>query len=197
VPPTLRAVQVTDVIQTLFPELKAVQGIEPIRTIFPELKAIQVNELMSLAEQYPDVVQTQLRASILDDNKKGLAICLCVIFLDPVNQLLPPSHRSEFDSASSRKGANGNDIKTERWAKPSPKVKHTHRPHFNEGHTNKKNATMNMKKSMEAHTKLNMNMNMQVNMKITIKMKMNMKIKIKIKMNVKRNMNREHENQYE
>jgi hypothetical protein len=36
-----------------------------------------------------------------------------VIFLDPVNQLLPPSHRPEFDPASFGKGANGKDIKSE------------------------------------------------------------------------------------
>jgi hypothetical protein len=54
---------------------------------------------------------------------KDAAICLCMIYLDPVNQLPPPSHRPEFDSASFRKGANGKDIKRERRAKSSQKGK--------------------------------------------------------------------------
>jgi hypothetical protein len=108
--------------------------------------------------------------------EKDAAICLCMIFLDPVNQLPPPSHRPVFNGAYFRKGANGKDIKSKRWAKPSQKVKHTHRHLFNEGHTNKENTKMNMKKSIEANTKLNM------------KMKMKKKMKKKIKMNVKRNM---------
>jgi hypothetical protein len=66
----LGALQITDVIQTLFPELKAVQDIEPIRTIVPEPKARQMNELMSLGWRYSDVVQTQLLASSLDDDEK-------------------------------------------------------------------------------------------------------------------------------
>jgi flagellar motor switch/type III secretory pathway protein FliN len=76
--------------------------------------------------------------------------------------------------------------KTEMWAKPSQKVKNTHRHHSNEGHTNKKNTAMNMKKSNEANTKPNMNMNMQVKMKMNMKMKM--KMKMKTGRNVKRNM---------
>jgi hypothetical protein len=38
--------------------------------------------------------------------KTDATICLCMIFLDPVNQL-PPPHGPEFDFASSGKGANG------------------------------------------------------------------------------------------
>jgi hypothetical protein len=43
--------------------------------------------------------------------KKDAAICLCMIFLEPVNQLLPPSHRPEFDPTSSGKGVNGKELK--------------------------------------------------------------------------------------
>jgi hypothetical protein len=165
------------------------QDIEPIRTIFPELKAIEVNELMNLGPRFPDAAQTQLLGSVLDDDdNKDVPLCLCVIFLDTVNQLPPPSHRRKFDPASFWKGANGRYIKkrkmgktnsekkddtaitkNETWAKASQKVKQNHRHHFNEAHTNKKNRTMNMKRSIEANTKLNMNMNMQVKMKTTIK----------------------------
>jgi hypothetical protein len=55
--------------------------------------------------------------------KRDAALCLCMIFLDPVNELPPPSHRPEFDPASFRKGANGKDIKSERWVKASQKSK--------------------------------------------------------------------------
>jgi hypothetical protein len=112
----LGVLPVTDVIQTLFLEAKTVRDIEVIQTLFPELKAIQVNELMSLRRRFPDV-HTQLPAAILDDDKKEAVICFCVIFLDPVNQRPPPSHRPEFDPASFGKGANGKDIKRERLAK--------------------------------------------------------------------------------
>jgi hypothetical protein len=187
--PTLGALPVTDIIQTLFLEVKIVHDIEPIQTLFPELKAIQVNELMSLGRRFPDVTPIQVPA----------AIGLCMIFLDPVNQRPPPSHRPEFDPASSRKGANDTHINRERWAKRPQKVNHPHRPHFNKGYTGEKNTKMNMKKSIEATMKLNMHMNMQVKMKmkITIKVKMKMKVKVKVKvkmkmktkMNLKRNMN--------
>jgi hypothetical protein len=86
----LGSLQVTDVIQTLFPERKAIQDIEQVRTLFPELKAIQVNEFMSLGRRFPDIVQTQLLASILDDDKKRC----CHLFMRdlslPVNELPPP-----------------------------------------------------------------------------------------------------------
>jgi hypothetical protein len=62
---------------------------------------------MSFGWWSPDVAQTQLAASILDDDKKYAAICLCMILLDPVNQLPPPSHRPEFEYSSPGKGANG------------------------------------------------------------------------------------------
>jgi hypothetical protein len=81
----LGAIQVTDVMQTFFPELKGVEDIEPIRTVFPELKAMQVNGIMSLGRRFPDAAETQLLASILGDDKKDAAICLCVILLDTVN----------------------------------------------------------------------------------------------------------------
>jgi hypothetical protein len=40
-----------------------------------------------------------------------------MIFLDPGNQLPPPSHRPKFDYASSRKGANGKNIKKRKIGK--------------------------------------------------------------------------------
>jgi hypothetical protein len=49
--------------------------------------------------------------------KKDAAICLCVIFLDPVNELLFPAHGLEFDAASFRKGANGRYIKKRKMGK--------------------------------------------------------------------------------
>jgi hypothetical protein len=99
--------------------------------------------------------------------------------------------RSEWEIYQKRKMTktisekkNGTAItKTETWAKASQKVKQNHRHDFHEGHPKKKNATMNMKKSIEANTKLNMNMNMEVKMKITIKMKMNTNMNMKINMN--------------
>jgi hypothetical protein len=84
--------------------------------------------------------------------------------------------------------------RTETWAKASQNVKQNHRHHFNAGHTNKKNTTMSMKKSIEANTKLNMNMNMQVKMKIM--MNMNVNVKRNMNMNMKTNMN-ENLNEYE
>jgi hypothetical protein len=104
------------------------------------------------------------------------------------------SERSEWKRYQKRKMGktvseekDGTDItKCERWEKPSQKVKQNHRHHFNEGHTNKKNTTMNMKKFIEANTNLYMNMNMQVKMKIT--MKENMKIKMNVQRNVSINM---------
>jgi hypothetical protein len=105
--PTLRAVQVTDEIQALFPELKGVQDIEPIRTIFSEFKAIQANELMSLGGDSLTSSRPNCWLQSWMMTKKDAAICLCVIFLDTVNQLPPPWHRPEFDPASFLKGANG------------------------------------------------------------------------------------------
>jgi hypothetical protein len=73
---------------------------------------------MNLGRRFCDVVHTQLLASILDDDKEKCAvICLYVIFLDPVNQLPPPSHRPEFDPASFRKGGNGKYIKKRKMSK--------------------------------------------------------------------------------
>jgi hypothetical protein len=165
------------------------------------------------------VAQTQLPASILDDEKKDAAICLCTIFLDPVNEMPPPAHRLEFEPACFGKGVNGRYIKkqkmgkaisekkdgtaiteTEVWATASQKVKLNHRYHFHEGYNNKKNTTMNIQKSIEANTKLDVNVNMQVkmnrNMNMTTKMNMNMNISMNETIheyefghNVKMNMN--------
>jgi hypothetical protein len=103
----LGAIQAAEVIQTLSPELKAIQDIEPIRTLFSELKTIQVSELMVWAG---DSLTSPRPSSWLQSwmmRKKDAAICLCMIFLDPVNELPLLAHGLEFDPACFGKGVNG------------------------------------------------------------------------------------------